>query len=127
MSGSPAAFLRLEVSPRSGFADGRALRLLPALCREHPAVRDIRIVDVYIVEHAPALRLEDARADEMLLEIRKARKRFRLLERSAHHFSSGCPARGRRRARRRIFVWDGRSISNPKIVADICGFLGPQQ
>ncbi len=53
--------LRLEVAPRRGFVDGRARKLLPALRREHPAVRDVRIVDVYLVHDAPALRLEDAR------------------------------------------------------------------
>ena len=71
MSGS----LRLEVGPRGGFADGRALRLLPALSREHPAVCGIRIVDVYIVENAPALRLEDAReviSDVVAQEVRQA-------------------------------------------------------
>jgi phosphoribosylformylglycinamidine synthase len=53
--------LRLEVTPRRGFVDGRARKLLPLLRREHPEVREVRIADVYIVHDAPALRLEDAR------------------------------------------------------------------
>ncbi|HTP58397.1 MAG TPA: hypothetical protein VMM82_05725, partial [Spirochaetia bacterium] len=76
MSGSQGSgSLRMEVSPRRGFADGRALRLLPALSREHPAVHAIRIVDVYIVENAPSLRLEDVRdviSDTVAQEVRQA-------------------------------------------------------
>ncbi len=76
MSSAPP--LRLEVASRHGFPDGRALRLLPALHREHPAVRDVRIVDVYIVQNAPALRWEDARdvvSDAVAQEVREAEPR----------------------------------------------------
>lgn len=65
--------LRLEVVSRQGFADGRARRLLPALRRDSPAVRDVRIADVYIVHGAPALRAEDARdvvSDSVAQEVR---------------------------------------------------------
>ena len=67
--------LRLEVVSRQGFADGRARRLLPALRRDSPAVRDVRIADVYIVHGAPALRAEDARdvvSDSVAQEVRPA-------------------------------------------------------
>jgi phosphoribosylformylglycinamidine synthase len=54
--------LRFEVASRHGFADGRALRLLPGLQREvSPLIRDIRIIDVYIVHGAPGLRVQHAR------------------------------------------------------------------
>ena len=57
-----AAPLRFEVASRHGFADGRALRLLPGLQREvSPLIRDIRIIDVYIVHGAPGLRTQHAR------------------------------------------------------------------
>jgi phosphoribosylformylglycinamidine (FGAM) synthase PurS component len=55
------ASLRVEVASRRGFQDGRARRLLPLLRREDPRVRDVRIIDIYIVHDAPGLHLEDVR------------------------------------------------------------------
>ena len=56
-----SAPLRLEVVSRPGFADGRAHRILPSLQRDYPSVRDLTIVDVYIVSDAPQLTLAAAR------------------------------------------------------------------